>query len=386
MTYEQVYALVNAASLQMWGQAAIAVQDLTGLISLGNMVFSSATNHDGYLGVLIDRIGKTNFRTLDNRVEFPAFLRNEIEYGAIVQKVNIDVLPAQSSEAYNIGDQNFTPNQFKIDKPRISQMLFGDPRLVWEFDISIPDQLFKSAFQSEAQMGSFISGIMDAMDKSLVESINAMNHAALNALIAEKLKANHNIVNFFTEYNAIAATPVANKDEFLRTPDALRFASMTYDRYIKYLSQSSVLYNEGINKNPQLRATQRDNMHVLLSSDFVSAVKFNLYNDFNFDFVKLPLYDEYVSLQGSGTTKHNFKDDTSINIVPPSGGNAIVQSGIVGVMADRESIFTTWRDMFTATDRNNRNRYTNYTAGCGLSYGVDLSENAVVFILDDSTP
>ena len=61
-----------------------------------------------------------------------------------------------------------------------------------------------------------------------------------------------------------------------------------------------------------------------------------------------------------------------------------MQSGIVGVMADRESIFTTWRDMFTATDRNNRNRYTNYTAGCGLSYGVDLSENAVVFILDDT--
>lgn len=392
MTYEQVYALVNIASQQMWGTQAITTNDLSGLISLGDLVFSSNSNRDGYLGTLVDRIGSTLFRTLDNRVEFPAFIRNEIEFGAITQKVNINVLPAQSSEYTEVGNMGFTPNQFKIDKPQISQLLFGDPRLVWEFDLTIPDTLFKTAFTSEAQMGAFISGIMDAMDKSLVESVNAMNHAALCELIAEKIKAGHNVINLFTEYNSVAAVPVASVDEFRLTDAALRFSSMMFERYIKYLSQTSALYNEGINSNPQLRATQRDNLHVLISSDFAADVRFNLYsNDYNYSFEELPLYDEYVALQGSGTTAHNFDDDTSIDVIPSSEAGAAVpaavqQSGIVAVFADREAIFTTWRDMFTATDRNNRNRYTNFTSGCGLSYGVDLSENAVVFILDDTTP
>ena len=33
-----------------------------------------------------------------------------------------------------------------------------------------------------------------------------------------------------------------------------------------------------------------------------------------------------------------------------------------------KNLVTTWRDVFTATDRNNRNRYTNFTTGCGLSW------------------
>ena len=35
-------------------------------------------------------------------------------------------------------------------------------------------------------------------------------------------------------------------------------------------------------------------------------------------------------------------------------------------------------DRFTATDRNNRNRYTNYTSGATLQYYNDLSENGVI--------
>lgn len=389
MTYEQIYTLVNAASQQLWGSQAIATNDLSGLISLGDIVFSSNSNRDAFLNVLVDRIGKTVIRTLDNRVEFPSFIRNEIEYGAIVQKINIELIPAQSSEYTEAGNIGFTPNQFKIDKPRISQLLFGDPRLVWEFDLTVTDTLYKSAFTNASEMAAFVTGLMDAMDKSLIESINSMNHAALCELIAEKVKANHNVINLFSEYNAIAPTPLTTTAEALNTKEFLRFASMTMNQYIKYLSQTSCLYNEGINSNPIYRATQRDNMHVLISSDFASSMRFNLYSsDYNYTFEDLPLYDEYVALQGSGTTAHNFDDDTKIDVIPSSEAGqvtptAVQQKAIVGIFADREAIFTTWRDMFTATDRNNRNRYTNFTAGCGLSYGVDLSENAVIFVIDD---
>lgn len=386
MDYVQVYNIVNAANRQMWGADAISVNNLAGLISLGNLVYSTDSNKDGFLGTLVDRINQTLFRTLDNRVQFPSFIRDEIEYGAILQKVNIDVMPAQSAQWARIGENDFTPNQFKIDKPSVKVMYFGDPRLCWEFDLTVPDTLYKTAFTSESKMAAFISGLMRAMDKSLTESINSMNHAALCNLIAEKFKANHNIVHVVTEFNHETGASLTSTN--CRYNEAFnRYFSMRLDNYIQYMAESSVLYNEGIGGEEQLRATQRDNMHCLISADVAGAMKFNLYNDFNYDFVKLPMYDEYVSLQGSGTTAHNYVDDTTIKVIPSSEKDAetpteINKSYIAAVLCDREAIFTTWRDMFTATDRNNRNRYTNFTAGCGLAWGNDLSENCVIFQFD----
>lgn len=386
MTYAQIYQLVNAAAAQQWGTQAITTNDLSGLISLGDLVFSSNSNRDGFLNVLADRIGNTLFRTLDNRIEFPSFIRNEIEYGAITQKINIDILPAQSSEYTNVGQVGFTPNQFKIDKPQISQLLFGDPRLVWEFDLTVPDTLYKSAFTSESQMAAFVTGLMEAMDKSLVESINAMNHAALCNLVAEKFKASHNIVTLLTDFNALGGGGgTLTAADALYDKEFLRFASQTINMYIKYMGQTSALYNEGINNNPQLRATQRDNMHCIMSADFAASARFNLYStDYNYQFEELPLYDEFVSLQGSGTTAHSAATDMSIDVIPSSEAGqatptAVQEDYICCILADRQAIGTTWRDMFTATDRNNRNRYTNFTSGCGLSWFNDLSENTVVF-------
>ena len=386
MVYEQIYQLVNAASQQLWGAQAIATHDLSGLISLGDMVFSSNTNRDGFLGVLADRINNTVVRTLDNRVQFPTFIRNELEYGAITQKINVQVLPAQSSEAYEVGNVGFTPTNFKIDKPIVSQLLFGDPRLVWEFDLTVPDQLYKSAFTSESKMASFITGLMDAMDKSLIESVNAMNHAALCNLIAEKFKANHNIIHVLTDYNTLAGVSLS-ADQFLHDKGALRYLSEQIDRYMTYMGQTNVLYNEGINNNPMERATQRDNMRVIISGDVAAAARFNLYSqDYNYNFEKLPYYDEFVSLQGSGTTQ-TPQNNMSIDVIPSSEAGALsptaVQEDYIAcVICDREAIGTTWRDMFTATDRNNRNRYTNFTAGAGLSWFNDLSEQVVIFQID----
>ena len=386
MNYVQAYQIVNAACQQLWGSQAIATHDLSGLISLGDKVMSTNTDRDGFLNVLADRINKTLIRTLDNRIEFPTFIRNELEYGAAVMKVNVQVLSAQSAEWANVGNVGFTPNQYKIDKPIVSCKIFSDPRLCWEFDLTVPDTLYRSAFTSETEMVTFINGLMTAMDKSLTESINAMNHAALCNLIAEKFKANHNIIHILTEYNTLTSQSLT-ADQFMHDAAALRYFSEKCDRLIKYMGQTNVLYNEGINNNPMERATQRDNMRVIMSSDIAASVKFNLYSqDFNYTFEELPYYDEYVSLQGSGTTQ-TPQNNMSINIIPSSEAGqttptAIQEDYIACVLCDREAIGTTWRDMFTATDRNNRDRYTNFTAGAGLSWFNDLSEQVCIIQLD----
>lgn len=381
MEVTQIYNLINSVNRQMWGESAIAVHDLTGLIALGESVFSSASDRDRFLEILVDRIGKTIIRNLDIETEFPDFIKNEFEWGAILQKINIQVTDAQESKNWNISDNDYTPNQFKIDKPRVYQTLFKGV-LAWEYDLTVPDKLYRSAFLGESGMASFVGGLMTAQSDSLTLAINNMSHIAIANLCAEKIKANNGIVPLRTLYNTATGETV-DADTAIVTPAFYRHSGMIMRNYLKYLSKPSKLYNTGINNTKMLRATQRDNLHVLINSDFASGFSTYLTADtFNRDLAELPLYKEYVSLQGTGITAPNFEDNTKINIKPSSGGDAIVKSGIVGVYADRQAIGTFYEDKFTATDRNNRDRYTNYTTGMTLGWFNDLSENSVIFTLD----
>lgn len=381
MKVTQIYNLVNSVNKQMWGESAIAVHDLTGLISLGKQVFSSTNDRDEFLNILVDRIGKTIIRNLDIEVEFPEFIRDEFEWGAILQKINVQVIDAQEQQAWNVGDAKFTPNQFKIDKPKVYQSLFKDS-VAWEYDMTVPDTLYNSAFLSESAFASFVTGMMGAMSDSMTLAINNMSHMAIVNLCAEKIKANNGVVNLLAMYNAQTGeslTPAGTIDN----PAFYRYAGMAMRNYIKYLAQPSKLYNTGIDNSKMLRSTQRDNMHVLINADFASGLSTYLTADtFNKELAELPLYREYVSLQGTGTSAPSFDTNTAINVIPSSGGDAIEATGIVGIFADRQSIGTFYNDRFTATDRNNRNRYTNYTSGATIGWFNDLSENAVIFTIE----
>ena len=294
MVVNQIHELINSVNKQMWGEDAIQVHDLTGLISLGEAVFSSETDRDRYLGILVDRVGKVIIRNLDIEVEFPEFIRNEFEWGAILSKVNVQVVPAQSNESWNVGENDFVPNQFKIDKPVVYQSLFKGVT-TWEYDLTVPDTLYRSAFQSESQMASFISGLMGAQSDSLTLAINNMSHMAIANLCAEKIKASNGVVNLLSLYNDTVTTPITAEDA-LTTPDFYRYAGMVMRNYIKYLAQPSKLYNIGIGDDIMLRATQRDNLHVIINSDFASGFDTFLTADtFNRDLAQLPLYREFVS-------------------------------------------------------------------------------------------
>lgn len=386
MVVEQIYEFINGANAQLWGKDALKVNDLTGLVALGNSVMSSATDKEQYLGVLFDRIGKTILRNLNLEVEFPSFIRNEFEWGAVLNKIDIQPLTAQEQKAWDVGADDFEPNNFAVDKPKIYSRLFKGGKGAWEFHVTIPDIYLKSAFTSAEAYGAFIEGIMASMTDSMTQSFNSMAHACLTNLVAEKIKANNGIVNLLPLYNATLNSPIT-AEQARTDKECYRFSNMIMNNYLKYLEQPSVLFNTGIDGDAIVRATARDNMHVILSADYASAMRsYLLATDYNYTFSDFKYYDEFVTLQAEKDATHStpsFATNTSINVKPSSGGEAIVQTGIVGIFADRQALGTYYEDVFSATDRNNRNRYTGYTSGATVGYFNDLSENAVIFLLAD---
>lgn len=383
MKVNQIYTLVNSIAKQMWGEDAITATDLTGLISMGKAVISSTTDRDCFLNVLVDRIGKTVIRTLDLELDFPNLLVNDFEWGSIIQKVNVQPAMSSVNKSYQITEDGFTPNQFDVNPITATQTFFTDAD-TWEFDYTIPDALLKSAFRSEAEFNAFITAITGAVSDSMTMAINNMSYMAIANFAAEKLKANNGVVNLLAMYNAQFPNATLTEANCITSPEFCRYASMIMNNYIKYMAKPSKLYNAG----GMVRATSRDNMHVLVSADFASSVSAYLESDtFHKELVALPNYKEYVCLQGTGNTSPNWIDNTSISIIPSSaesGDNAIEQSGIIGIFADRQAIAIGYTDMYSGTDRNNRNRYTNFTYSATKQYINDLSENGVIFLAADA--
>lgn len=378
MTVKQIYQLLNDTAQQTFGSQAVATLDLQDMVSLRKTVFSAGA--DAFLNTLVDRIGKTVLRTLDFTSTFPKLLRNEFEFGAVLQKINIAPIMAQAQEAWNVGQGGFTPNLYKIDKATVAQTFFQDAQ-TYELDITIPDTLFKSAFTSAEAMGAFITGIFDTMTTSLNMHIENQTRIAILGLLGEKIHANNGIVDLLSLYNQVATTPITTADAAMVSVDFLNFAGKIMRNYIKYMGKPSVLYNTA----GMVRATARDNMHVMLLTEFTSAyatyVRSELFNP-----QELPYFTEVEYWQGTGATAPNFADCSSIDVEIPSDGTKVTQAGIVGVFADREAIGVGLYDHFTATDRNNRNRYTNYTEGVTSQWYVDDSESAVIFLVKDQTP
>ena len=383
MNVTQANTLINLINSQMFGDTTLTANDSRGLVSLGNTVLSSNTNKEKFLG-LIDRIALTRLRTLDLEIEFPTLLRNSFEFGCIIQKINIQPFTAKPQNAWKVGDNDFTPSLYNIDKPVVVQKLFADGFGGFEFDVTIPDQMLKSAFESVEKFGAFIDGIMTALTDSMTIAINDLSYNCINNFIAEKCKAGNGVVNVLKMYNEQFSATHTNLESAILDKQFCRYSGMVIKNIMKYMSKPSKLYNtEGL-----VRATQRDNMHFIISSDVWTAYSTILMADTYWkDLVNLGGFKEFTTLQATDGVLPNITTNTQIDVIPASNASnddtEVKVNGIMAIIADRESMGIGYDDRFSAVDRNNRDRYTNYTEGATLQYFNDLSENGVIIVANN---
>lgn len=377
MNFEQVYQIVNDVAAQHFGQNAIAVTDTSSLYSLGSAVFAGGA--DAFLSTLIDRVARVAIRTLDYTSSFPGLLRNEYEFGNGIEKINVQPFIAKKSEAVNVGDASWQNTTWDIDKPQISVYFFKDSA-TWEIDCTMPDTLYRSAFTSAAEMERFISAIYDMISTTMSMQLDQVARAAVVGMMAEKVDAGYTVVDLLTAYNS-GHTPTLTAAEAMESPAFLKYAGKIMRDYISYLQEPSTLYNSA----GLVRATSRDNMHVFINTQMISAYNTYLEADtFHKELISLPYFNEIKFWQGTGTSTPNLDDCTDIK-VNTKNGDAVEMPYVVACFADREAIGVGMFDRWSAADRLNRQRLTNITSGAVIQHFIDLSENIVIFTLGQPT-
>lgn len=377
MKVEQIYEIVNSLTQQYIGESQVVETDLSNVVDIGKSVMD-LSRLDNYVRSLVDHIGKVVFVNRAYRGKTPSLYMDGWEYGAILEKITYDGLPeAQKNDSWDLQDGvSYDPNIFY--KPTVSAKFFNSKN-TFDIPMSFAERQVKSAFSSRTQLNAFFSMIENTIQKSMTVKMDQMSEQAINNMIALTIKSNNpnRAVNLLSRYNTQYSQTLTAANA-IYDADFVRYAAYVMGLYKERLQRLSQLFNEGGKE----RFTSGDKLHTILLSEFNEAAGVYLYSDtWHNEYVKLPKAETVPYWQGSGTG-YDFASTSSINIIPNTGADtetAVSQSGILGVMFDREALGIFNLDQRVTTNYNGRAEFYNNWYKFDAGYFNDPNENFIVF-------
>lgn len=377
MDIKQIYEFVNSATEEALGEKGLVQEDLGNIVAVGDAIFN-ASAMDKYVKALVNRIGKVIFVNRKYEGSAPSVLMDGWEYGSVLQKVSQNQLPeATENETWELQDgQSYDPHVFH--QPKGVEAKFYNKYITFEIDMSFTEEQLKMSFTSAVQLNGFISMLYTNVENSMTVKLDELIRRTINNMIGATLHTANaaRAINLLTMFKAAYPDTTVTADTAMNNPDFIRYAcyiiKMTHDR----MRTMSTVFNEG----GVPRFTPKDLSHIVLLSDFASGADIFLQsNTFHDELSALPTAETVPYWQGSGTG-YAFADVSKIN-VKTVGGDVVTQTGILGVMFDRNALGVASPERKTTSEWTaSAEFFTNfykYKAG----YFNDYNENFVVFYI-----
>lgn len=388
MKVNQISGLLNSVFGEVLGDTGLVAEDLSNLVSAGTVITSSSTfgdNFENYAGAIIDKVGKTIFADRVYRAKDLGIWRDYFEYGSVLEKIRVDVgeyedncewdLTKMGTTGldYNENIQNHIEELFRF-VPANVQAKYFNLKTTFKTVISITRKQLKSAFDSATAMARFIGMIENRILSKMEIAKEELQRRAIGNFIGTKLATGSNVVDLKAEFEAAGGAVIANFSAALQNPDFLRFAAkrMTMDR--EFMTQPSKIYNDG----QFYSHTPTEDSRLVVLSDLDAGLKFNLYGDtYNEEFVKLDNYKTIPFWQGTGTSM-GIADRSALKITT-SGGQTVDESGILGILFDRDGIMACNEDPEVRSQYNADGNFTNFFYCYDASFYNDFDENGIVY-------
>ena len=378
MKVEQVYSIMNAVTQTTLGENEVLAEDLSNIVDIGNSIMNVA-GIENYVRSLTDHIGKTIFVNRAYSGSVPSVLMDGWEFGSILEKVTYDALPeATENESWKLENgKSYDVNVFT--QPKASAKFFNK-RVTFEVPMSFAERQVKSAFDNAAQLNSFFSMIYNAIDKSMTVKVDGLVSRTINNMIGETLvngAGTVKAVNILKMYNEKFGTRLT-ANNCIYDPEFIRYASLVIGLWSDRLTKLSTLFNVG----GKDRFTSKDLQHIVLLSEFEAYAKAYLYSDtYHKEFTALPNAEKVAYWQGSGTN-YDFASTSKIHVTT-SSGDEVEQSGILGIIFDRDALGVSNLDRRVTTNYNAKGEFFNNWYKFDAGYFNDLNENFVVFYVAD---
>ena len=370
MTTNQIYSLVNSVNAQAFGSSALTATDTSSLIDLGANVLASNNNTEAFLNVLAQRIGRTILRFREYRNKLDDMVLNDFEYGAILQKIKIEMPTAEADQAYGLTN-GASVDHYVVAKPDVIQKLFVT-RTPYQYKITIQRSTLKEAFLNVEAMGAFIGTVFGEVRNAIEVSLENLGRITLATAIAEA-DGTARTIDLVSEFNSDNGTSLTATDAPY-DPKFMAYAIARMNAVRDGMMDMSEVYNDGTTAT----FTPAEDMRVRINSKFhrmlESMVQYAAF------------HDELVEYDGKYTTINYWQAEQSpldVNITRPSDQAATTVQNVVAIIADRDAmgIYKIDEEVST-TPLNAAGLYYNTFYHEKQLWFIDLSENCVVFTLN----
>lgn len=404
MKVNQISSILNSVYGEVLGQDNIIQDDLSNIVSAGQLIESNAfgDNFDNYVGEIIDKVGRTIFVDRPYRATDLGIWRDSWEYASMLEKIRCEVGNYSNNDEWILldTDKDNTPEYNDgiatgdiVDKlfgfvPASVQAKYFNAKTTFRNKISITRKQLRSAFNSASEMTRFIAMIENRIrTKQEIGKQELERRVVTNLACAAYSAGGKNVVDLKEVLDSNLTFAAALKDQA-----TLRGIAETITMTRKLMKEPSKLYSithEFMNFTPE------DVQRLVILDDLDTALRFNLYGDtFNEEFVKLDGYRTVPYWQGrkDGSGSDGLEQRAKINALARIGidKTAVVGiSSLVGILFDRDAAMICNEDPEVRSQYNADGNFTNFFYNYDCSYYNDFDENAIVFVWggsgDDTT-
>ena len=384
MTKEQAYQLITAIHKQATGQDTIQPTDLSSFISVANSTLMAGTEQT--LNAITQVLQRTIIAVRPYDEKFKGLEYSADVWGGIIRKINFaDTDPEADATHYTVDGQSI--DQYVVKKPKVLETRYVGSD-VYDGHYTIFKQQLKTAFTSEENFGSFITGMLEHFTNERKQWLENLKRTILSNTIAAKNEINDgSVIHLLTEYNAetgqsLTATTVmlpANYKAFMQWAYS-RVAEIT-----RLMSERSELFQQKITGYPIMRHTPLRDLRVYMDAKFLESMEARVLADtYHDNFLKYSDVEKvsfWQAIKNPRTVKATpvYVDNTGA----VKTGNAQVVENIIGVLFDRDAMgYNIYEDTLETSPYNAKGQYYNLYAHMDVQLQNDLTEKAVVLLLD----
>lgn len=373
----QIYDLCNQIFQQMTGRTDIEAVDSASLVAMGNEV-SNLGKNDLWLNTLARRIGLTidSYRVYRNR--FSDLYRTQVEWGALVQKLSVEMPDAVADDMYKVGQMNGQAlDHYIINNPKAKQKIF-DKETPYSFFITMQEKMLTEAFLNAGAMSSFVNQVFGKVQNKIEVVLEDLARVALVNMMCNLSTKQE--IKLVTLYNSKTGSTL-NPQTALFDPAFMRFAIGMMNNIASKLETMSVLFNtDGYD-----RFTPKSEQRFYVLADFITQLETVVqYAAFNPQYVNKSV-DIAVPYWQGVKEGDDINDIAVLSKVIGKVDSKVDKTieNVVGVLFDREAIGTfRQEEKVLTTPVNARGAYYNTFWHEKQMWFNDMSENAVIFTLN----
>lgn len=399
LTPTDVYGIVNAMSAEMFGQNnTLTAFNTSTFATVGEAMLR--TGYENTVGALSAVIGRTIIAARPYRGKFRIIMRVPQEFGLITRKISFYATKLEESNDFNT-DINGTQivdgasiDPWTITKTYPLEINFAGLK-VTQKNYTIFRYQLKQAFQSEAQFGSFVSGLLVRIANDLEVMMDAENRLqVLNAIGATyNVGAARQKVNLTAAFNAFYGTSYTAA-QLLSTyfDELMKFFVMRLKGDMSLMEEENELFHifpakndDGGNALSLTRHTAPEDRRLLLYMPRIRQAEATVFPSlFDSSYLKLDQFEGVEYWQNPNVPESVSITPNQLNTTTgqSENGSAVALDHVLGVLFDRDALVTSVHveDVLTSPV-NNKGSYYNVTYHWGKDHMLDQTENMIIYYL-----